>query len=133
MEEYWGGMLTLGATTAWEQYDPAQAGDEHYAMYGEPYGKSLCHAWSCGPIYFLGRYCLGVFPTKPAYEEFTVAPAHGIYKSFSGTVPTTRGDIRISVDGNRVTVTSELSGGRLLWGGREYLLPVNTPFTAIAE
>lgn len=129
MEEYWGGMLSLGATSAWEQYDPTASGDEHYAMYGEPYGKSLCHAWSCGPIYFLGRYCLGVFPTKPAYETFTVAPAHGIYKTFSGTVPTVRGDIHVSVEGTRVTVTSELSGGRLLWGGKEYSIPTNTPFT----
>ena len=133
MEEYWGGMLALGATSAWEQYDPAATGDEHYAMYGEPYGKSLCHAWSCGPIYFLGRYCLGVSTEKPAYETFTVAPAHGIYKRFSGTVPTIRGDIHVSVDGNRVTVTTEIDGGRLLWGGKEYPIPTNSPLTVIAE
>ena len=102
-------------------------------MYGEQYGKSLCHAWSCGPIYFLGRYCLGVFPETPAYERFTVAPSPGIYKSFSGTVPTVRGDIHVSVEGTRVTVISEIDGGRLLWGGKEYSLPINTPFTAVAE
>ena len=129
MEEYWGGMLKLGATTAWEQYDPTQSGDEHYAMYGEPYGKSLCHAWSCGPIYLLGRYCLGVSPTKPGYEEFTVAPARGIYESFSGTVPTVRGNIHVRVKGDSVTVISEIDGGRLVWNQKEYNIPVNTPIT----
>ncbi len=133
MEEYWGGMLALGATSAWEQYDPKVTGDEHYAMYGDPYGKSLCHAWSCGPIYLLGRYCLGVSPAAPAYEKFTVVPAHGIYTSFSGTVPTARGDIYVSVEGSCVTVISELDGGHLLWGGKEYPIPVNSPLTVTAE
>ncbi len=133
MEQYWGGMLALGATSAWEQYDPTQFGDQHYAMYGEPYGKSLCHAWSCGPIYLLGRYCLGVSPTTPAYETFTVAPEHGLYTAFSGTVPTVRGDIRVSVEGNRVTVNSELDGGRLIWGGKQYDIPKNSTLTVVAE
>ncbi|MBO4979618.1 MAG: hypothetical protein J6D16_04345 [Clostridia bacterium] len=133
MEQYWGGMLALGATSAWEQYDPTQIGDQHYAMYGEPYGKSLCHAWSCGPIYLLGRYCLGVSPTTPAYETFTVAPEHGLYTAFSGTVPTVRGDIRVSVEGNRVTVNSELDGGRLIWGEKQYDIPKNSTLTVVAE
>lgn len=45
MLSYWGGMIDLGATTFWEEYDPTQTGDTHYGMYGMPYGKSLCHAW----------------------------------------------------------------------------------------
>ena len=34
ISDYWGGMLDLGATTIWEEFDPAKEGDEHYAMYG---------------------------------------------------------------------------------------------------
>nr|GFC72823.1 hypothetical protein [Tanacetum cinerariifolium] len=45
MKSYWGGMLDLGATSFWEEYDPAKKGAEHYSMYGRPFGKSLCHAW----------------------------------------------------------------------------------------
>lgn len=123
LEDYWGGMLALGATTAWEQYDPAQRGEEHYAMYGEPYGKSLCHAWSCGPIYLLGRYCLGVSADAPAYERYTVAPKGGAYKHFEGVVPTVRGDIRVKVDGDRVEVLSAFSGGTLVWKGNRYPIP----------
>jgi alpha-L-rhamnosidase len=35
--DYWGGMLDLGATTFWEEYDPSLKGAEHYAMYGNPF------------------------------------------------------------------------------------------------
>ena len=42
--DYYGGMIRLGATTLYELYDPEEEGIEHYAMYGRPYGKSLCHA-----------------------------------------------------------------------------------------
>ena len=123
MASYWGGMLELGATSAWEQFDPAQTGDEHYAMYGEPYGKSLCHAWSCGPIYLLGRYCLGVRTDSPAYGTYTVAPALGSYGEIEGVVPTVRGNIRIKATANQVEVCSDLDGGILLWKGAKYPIP----------
>jgi hypothetical protein len=54
MKDYWGGMLKLGATSFWEEYNPQKKGAEHYAMYGREFGKSLCHAWGASPIYLLG-------------------------------------------------------------------------------
>lgn len=132
MEEYWGGMLKLGATSAWEQYDPTQSGEAHYAMYGEPYGKSLCHAWSCGPVYFLGRYCLGVSADEAGYRRFTVAPNGGLYESFSGTVPTVRGNVRVSVSRDRVEVFAEMDGGILRLHGREYPIPCGKPLVVEA-
>ncbi|PQC20855.1 hypothetical protein CUN37_12715 [Enterococcus faecium] len=66
--DYWGGMLSHDAVTFWEEYDPTQTGNEKYSMYGDPYGKSLCHAWGASPIYLLGRYFIGLYPTKPGYE-----------------------------------------------------------------
>lgn len=56
IRDYWGGMIEKGATTFWETYDPDENEKERYAMYGDPYGKSLCHAWGASPIYLLGRY-----------------------------------------------------------------------------
>jgi len=55
IEEYWGGMISKGADTFWEVYDPA---DEYLTPYkrGGDYDylvNSYCHAWSCTPIYFL--------------------------------------------------------------------------------
>ena len=51
LRSYWGGMVSEGATTFWEQYDPRNEGNAHYAMYGDPFGKSLCHAWAASPVY----------------------------------------------------------------------------------
>ena len=34
MLSYWGGMIHLGATTIWEEYDPKLEGAAHYSMYG---------------------------------------------------------------------------------------------------
>ena len=50
MKAYWGGMLREGATSFWEKYNPEEKGRQHLAMYGRPYGKSLCHAWGASPI-----------------------------------------------------------------------------------
>ena len=122
LDSYWGAMLDLGATTIWEQYDPSQSIPAHYGMYGAPYQKSLCHAWSSGPIYFLGRYCLGVYPTAPAYETYAIKPQAGIYQSFKGDVPTEKGNIHVEYDNGTVSVLSELEGGVLIVGGKEYAI-----------
>ena len=56
LHTYWGGMLERGAVTFWEKFDPEETGADQYAMYGDPFGKSLCHAWGASPIYLLGKY-----------------------------------------------------------------------------
>lgn len=57
---YWGGMLNMGAVTFWEEFDPGKPLEQQYEMYGDPYGKSLCHAWAASPIYLLARYFVGL-------------------------------------------------------------------------
>lgn len=123
LRSYWGGMIAEGATTFWEKYEPDMKGAEHYEMYGKPYGKSLCHAWGgTTPIYLLGKYILGVRPTAPNYESYEVRPC--LEKlglgDFSGNVPTPRGDISVSVCGGEVRVTSEIDGGVLIVGDKEF-------------
>jgi hypothetical protein len=44
------------------------------------------------------------------------------FGSFSGKVPTPRGDISVSVGGGTVTVLSEVDGGTLLLCGKEYAI-----------
>ena len=129
LDSYWGKMLDLGATSIWEEYDPNYGIPECYGMYGGAFQKSLCHAWSCGPIYFLGRYCLGVRAEKPAYEAYTVEPNPGKYKRFSGVVPTEKGNIRVSYENGSVTVLSELDGGTLIWNGKQASIPKGEPVT----
>lgn len=72
IKAYWGGMLKLGAVTFWEEFDPNKGADEQYEMYGDPYGKSLCHAWAASPIYLLARYFVGLRPTSTGGKTYAV-------------------------------------------------------------
>lgn len=104
MKEYWGGMLKLGATSFWEEYNPAKKGAEHYAMYGREFGKSLCHAWGASPIYLLGKYYLGVQPTGPGYSTYTIEPRLGGLQWMEGKVPTPAGTVDVYCSAKEITV-----------------------------
>ena len=107
-------MLDLGATSFWEKYDPAEKGVAQYAMYGRPFGKSLCHAWGASPIYLLGKYFLGVKPTSPGYKEFLVEPRLGGLKWIDGSVPTNDGSIDVYCDPKQIKVKSSTNGTRIV-------------------
>lgn len=113
-------MLETGATTLYEEYDPSQEGTDHYAMYGRPYEKSLCHAWSASPIYFMGAFRLGVVSTDVAYRTYEVRPDLGTLKSIEGKVPVPGGYIYVKADRKRVEVLSDIPGGRLIIGEQKY-------------
>lgn len=113
MKDYWGGMIKEGATTFWEKYNPEEQGTQHLAMYGRPYGKSLCHAWGASPIYLLGKYYLGVRPISPGYEEWSIEPCLGGLKWMKGSVPTPNGTIDVSVTEKQITVRAADGQGYL--------------------
>lgn len=119
MKEYWGGMLAHGATSFWEAYDPSVDAEglrpmaDHLAMYGRPYGKSLCHAWGASPVYLLGKYFLGVKPVKPGYEEFEIKPELGGLEFMEGTVPTPHGEIKVYMDHATIRVKATEGAGYL--------------------
>lgn len=123
IRSYYGGMLELGATTLYEEYDPSLTGAQHYEMYGNPYEKSLCHAWSASPIYLLGAYRLGVKNTGIGYDSFEVCPNLGGLESMEGTVPTPRGEIRIKADKNKLSVIATAPGGVLITRNNKISLP----------
>lgn len=125
MKAYWGGMLKEGATSFWEKYNPDEHGRDKLAMYGRPYGKSLCHAWGASPIYLLGKYYLGVVPTKPGFEEYTVAPTLGGLDWMEGTVPTPFGKVWVKMDSHSVSVKSDGGRGTLIIGGKRIEIPIN--------
>jgi hypothetical protein len=118
MKEYWGGMLKLGATSFWEKYDPAESGAAHYAMYGRPFGKSLCHAWGASPLYLLGKYYLGVQPTAPGYSTYTVEPVLGGLEWMEGSVPTPTGDIKIRCGKEEIRITATEGTGTLRFSSK---------------
>ncbi|NCI48190.1 alpha-L-rhamnosidase-related protein [Sediminibacterium soli] len=113
IKNYWGGMLRLGATSFWEEYDPAKQGTEHYAMYGREFGKSLCHAWGAGPLYLMGKYYLGVKPVSPGYASYLVTPELGGLQWMQGSVPTPAGTIDMYVTKEQVRIQAPAGLGIL--------------------
>jgi hypothetical protein len=113
IKDYWGGMLKAGATSFWEKCDPSESGAQHYAMYGRPFGKSLCHAWGASPIYLLGKYYLGVQPTSPGYKTYTVEPVLGGLQWIEGSVPTPNGDIYMYCNSRQIKVKAGSGTGTL--------------------
>lgn len=112
MRSYWGGMLAAGASTFWERYDAGLSGDAHYAMYGRPYGASLCHGWSAGPVFLLSRELLGIEPLAPGWQRFALTPRALSLQTVSATIPTPRGSI--SVEQRAGTTTARIPPGTVL-------------------
>jgi len=109
---YWGGMLDLGATTFWEDFDLAWADgagriDELVPpgmrdIHGDcgahcyvGFRHSFCHGWASGPTAWLSRHVLGVTPLEPGFERIRVEGNLGRLQWAEGTYPTPRGLIRV--------------------------------------
>ena len=126
LHSYWGGMVELGATTIWEQFDPTQKGVEHLEMYGGKYGRSLCHAWGSSPIYLLGKYCLGVRPTSPGYKTFEVRPNLLGLNNAKGVVPLgEKHSISIEMKDGTIKIKTDKEGGVLAIRDQLIKIPVN--------
>ena len=109
---YWGGMIDLGATTFWEDFNinwlenagridellPQGKKDVH-REYGDfcykGYRHSLCHGWASGPTSWLSEYVLGVQIVEPGCKKVRISPHLGELKWVEGTFPTPYGAIRI--------------------------------------
>ena len=87
IRSYWGGMLEQGAVTFWEEFDPDKPADQQYEMYGDPFGKSMCHAWAASPIYLLSRYFIGLELTAPGGQEYRVQPQLAGFRPFMCILP----------------------------------------------
>ena len=114
--------------TVWEEYNPILSGTQHYEMYGNKYGKPLCHAWGVSPIYLLGKYYLGVTPTSSGYETFEVKPYLGGFKFIDGVIPIKNGSVSVKVSKDKLSVTATRGGGKLVWKDKSYELEANKEF-----
>jgi hypothetical protein len=85
----WGYMLAQGPGTMWETIGPDG---------GPPTGDkpSFDSGWSSGAAPALTQYVLGVTPTSPGFETFTVTPHPGDLQYAEGDVPTPHGLIRVA-------------------------------------
>lgn len=112
IKTYWGGMIALGATTFWEDFDidwmknagridemPQPDKVDVHRSYGAYCYKglrhSLCHGWASGPTAWLSRYVLGIKISKPGCREVTVEPHLGSLSWAQGTFPTPFGVIKV--------------------------------------
>lgn len=112
IRQYWGGMLDMGATTFWEDFDldwtrnagridafvPEGKDDIHGDFGGYCYvghRHSLCHGWASGPTAWLSNHVLGVEILEPGCREVLITPHLGDLQWAEGTYPTPYGPIHI--------------------------------------
>ena len=113
IREYWGGMLALGATTFWEDFDvewmknagridelPEDGKVDVHATYGDHcyigYRHSLCHGWAAGVTPWLSEYVLGVQILEPGCKTVKIEPHLGDLEWAEGSYPTPYGEIAVS-------------------------------------
>jgi alpha-L-rhamnosidase len=112
IREYWGGMLDLGATTFWEDFNiewivnaaridelvPEGKIDVHGA-YGDycyvSYRHSLCHGWASGPTAWLTEHVLGIKVLEPGGKKIKLEPHLGDLEWVEGTFPTSFGVLEV--------------------------------------
>lgn len=130
IREYWGGMLKLGATTFWEDFDvewaknagridelPKKEKDDIHGDFGKfcykGFRHSLCHGWASGPTAFLSRYVLGVEILEPGYKKIRIKPQLGCLEYAKGKIPTPFGVISVkhTSDGNGVQTEISVPDG----------------------
>ena len=109
---YWGGMIAMGATTFWEDFDikwldnagrideigPRDRVDIHggYGKYCyEGFRHSLCHGWASGPTAYLSQYVLGIRILEPGCKKVTIKPHLGDLEWVKGSYPTPYGNILV--------------------------------------
>ena len=113
----WGSMLDAEARSFWEEFDGS--GESPYAMYGRPFGKSLCHAWASGPAMLLPETVLGLRPIANGWMEFEVEPHLGDLTWAGAVVPTPAGEICVIADREGVSVDIP-KGSTLIRDHRSY-------------
>ena len=115
ISEYWGGMLDIGATTFWEDFNidwlknagrideivPDGKVDVH-ATYGDycykGFRHSFCHGWAAGPTPWLTEHVLGISIVEPGCKVIKISPHLGNLQWVEGTFPTPFGLIKVRHD-----------------------------------
>lgn len=117
VRQHWGGMLSEGATSFWEGYDPSWEKRDFHAHLqadnGTGYFVSLCHGWSAGPTNWLTERVLGVRPTGGGFKTAEIVPDLGDLNWAEGGVPTPKGllHVRAERDGTGLKVQVRLPAG----------------------
>ncbi|MDB4584704.1 hypothetical protein N9164_16255, partial [Draconibacterium sp.] len=109
---YWGGMLDMGATTFWEDFNiewmensarldeftPEGMNDIHgsFGAYCYPsYRHSLCHGWSSGVTSWLTENVLGIKVVEAGCKTLKIEPHLGKLEWVEGSFPTPLGVVKV--------------------------------------
>lgn len=112
IREYWGGMLSLGATTFWEDFDvrwlenasridelPEDGKVDVHGTYGDycyvGYRHSFCHGWASGATPWLSENVLGIQVMEAGCRKVKIEPHLGDLEWAEGAYPTPYGIIRV--------------------------------------
>lgn len=114
IEEYWGGMLELGATTFWEHFNvnwlngacrideiPQTGRNDVHKDYGEHcfdgLRKSLCHGWAAGPTAWMTENVLGIKILEAGCKKISINPNLGSLEFARGAMPLPNGLLEVEI------------------------------------
>lgn len=115
LRRQWGGMLKLGATTFWEEFDMRKAAvsgridelpmpgkiDIHSSVGDHCYNgirRSLCHGWGAGPAAILPERIFGLQFPEPGQKVLVVSPDPGDLEYAEAVIPLMDGEVKLFVD-----------------------------------
>ncbi len=118
MKEYFGAMLSRGATTFWEDFHmewlegsgridefPKEGEQDIHGDYGafcyEGFRHSLCHGWACGVLAFIYEYMLGL-KLSDGGATYEVSPNPLGVQEIHARIPTRAGWLEIDVVDGKV-------------------------------
>lgn len=136
LEEYYGAMLSLGATTFWEDFNiewvknatpidmevPIDKSDVHGdngAFCYKGFRHSLCHGWSSAPTAFLAEEVLGIHILSVGCKKIEIKPNLGNLNWAKGEYPTPYGMVKVKC--------KRLSNGKIetVWNAPEEIEIIN--------
>jgi len=103
----WYNMLRVGSTITMEAWDDRFKPNQDWN-----------HPWGAAPANVISRYVLGVRPLDPGCGKVLIQPQPGTLRYTSGTVPTIRGPIKVSLKNE---------------SGRTLVLSINIPVNVTAQ
>lgn len=126
IREYWGGMLDMGATTFWEDFDikwmensvgidklvPEGKNDIH-GDFGrhcyQQFRHSLCHGWASGPTAFLSECLAGIKILELGCRKLKINPKLAGLKWYNVVYPTPHGSVEIKCRNKNGDTETEIS------------------------
>ena len=122
IKAYYGGMLSRGATSFWEDFDidwlensgridafPEEGQKDIHGDFGKycytQFRHSLCHGWSSGVLSFIIEYILGIHISDGG-ETVTVEPHLSGLTDIEAKLPLKSGILTVSVHGSDVHISA---------------------------